>query len=71
MFKCVSTFKSSEFNDKSKHSSVVLEDLGLQTSTFGISNNFDDCNQYSKFLDELDEIHAKVISGDFTDFTEL
>ena len=33
--------------------------------------NSDNCDEYYEFLDELKKIHAKVDSGDLSDFTEL
>lgn len=33
--------------------------------------NRDDCEEYHQFLEELDELHSKVESGDLSDFVEL
>ena len=39
------------------------------SSTLGFKN--DDCDDYARFLEELDKLHDKVDSGDLSDFTEL
>lgn len=72
MINCVSTFKSVDINDdvNDKYACAVVKDLNFQTSTFGIFNNIDDCDEYYAFLDGLNKLHKKVESGDLSDFTE-
>ena len=33
--------------------------------------NNNDCEEYNEFLEELEELHVKIESGDLSDFTEL
>ena len=67
----VSTFKNSSLSHlKDKNTtSVVSDDLNLSSSTLGFTN--DDCNDYVGFLEEMDNLRAKVRSGDLSDFEEL
>ena len=69
---CVSTFKHTSYSDDvdDKYACAVVKDLNLHTSTFGIFNIIDDCDEYYNFLDKLEELQNKVQSGDLSDFTE-
>ena len=66
---CFSTFKSIDKYDN-QHTSVIVRNLNLQTSTFNIPK-IDNCDEYYTFLGELEKLHDKVDSGDLSDFTEL
>lgn len=72
MIQCVSTFKSIGYSESmnDEYASVAVKDLNFQTSTFGIFNTIDGCEEYYSFLDELKKLHTKVESGDLSDFTE-
>lgn len=65
-----STFKSID-NYDNQHASAIVGDLNLQTSTFNIPKQIDNCDEYCDFLGELEKLHDKVNSGDLSDFTEL
>lgn len=66
-----STFKSSELTNRTNENAcAVISDLSSQTSTFGIPKISDNCEAYYNLLDGLKKIHAKVDSGDLSDFTE-
>lgn len=68
-----SNFKSiddySDLNDPLKVN--IVGDLFLQTSTFNIPKQIDDCEEYYGFLGQLKKVHDKVDSGDLSDFSEL
>ena len=67
---CFSTFKSID-NYDNQHASAIVGDLNLQTSTFNLPKQIDNCDEYYGFLGELKKLHDKVDSGDLSDFTEL
>ena len=73
MSHCFSTFKSTDkYNElNNQHTCVIVRDLNLQTSTFNIPKQIDNCDEYYSFLGKLKKIHEKVDSGDLSDFTEL
>lgn len=65
----ISTIKYSSPNHLSNEkSSEILDDSEI-SSTF--ESNNDDCDEYEKFLEEMDELHSKVIGGDLSDFEEF
>ena len=70
---CFSTFKSTDrYNElNNQHACVIVGDLNLQTSTFNIPKQIDNCDEYYGFLGQLKKLHDKVDSGDLSDFTEL
>lgn len=59
---------SSSDHLSNENASVILNDTN-HSSTF--ESNNDDCDEYEKFLEEMDEIHSKVRSGDLSDFEEF
>lgn len=67
-----STFKFSSYSKGfiNQNLSAVIRNLNFQTSTFGINIDFENCEEYYSFLEELKKIHSKVDSGDLSDFTE-
>ena len=66
----VSTFKNSSLSRlNDKNTTSVGSDLNVSSSTFGFAN--DDCNDYARFLEEMDKLRAKVRSGDLSDFKKL
>lgn len=72
MINCVSTFKSTDqYKLDNQHTCVIVENLNLQTSTFNIPKQIDNCEEYYGFLGNLKKLHDKVKSGDLSDFTEL
>ena len=65
-----STFKSvDDYNNQ--YASAVACNLKVQTSTFNIPKQIDNCDEYNEFLGQLKKLHDKVDSGDLSDFTEL
>lgn len=66
-----STFKSSIYTDSLIDQNVcaVASNLNVQTATLNFGYE-DDCEAYYNLLDGLKKIHAKVDSGDLSDFTE-
>lgn len=70
---CFSTFKSTDgYNELNNPDvCVIVGDLNLQTSTFNIPKQIDDCDEYYGFLGQLKKLHDKVDSGDLSDFSEL
>ena len=73
MAHCFSTFKSTDgYNElNNQHACVIVGNLNLQTSTFNIPKQIDNCDEYYGFLGQLKKLHDKVDSGDLSDFTEL
>ena len=67
---CFSTFTTID-NYENQYASAIVKDLNLQTSTFNIPKQIDNCNEYYGFLGQLKKLHDKVDSGDLSDFTEL
>ena len=68
-----SNFKSiDDYSDLNDPLNVkIVGDLFLQTSTFNIPKQIDDCDEYYGFLGQLEKLHDKVDSGDLSDFSEL
>lgn len=58
---------SSHLSDE--NSSVIRNNSDSSSSTF--ESNNDDCDEYKKFIEEMDELHSKVRSGDLSDFEEF
>ena len=73
MSHCFSTFKSTDgYNElNNPDACVIVGDLNLQTSTFNIPKQIDNCDGYYGFLGQLKKLHDKVDSGDLSDFTEV
>lgn len=67
---CFSTFTTID-NYENQYASAIVKDLNLQTSTFNIPKQNDNCDEYYDFLGKLNKLHEKVDSGDLSDFTEL
>lgn len=68
-----SNFKSiDDYSDLNDPLNVkIVGDLFLQTSTFNIPKQIDNCDEYYGFLGQLKKLHDKVDSGDLSDFSEL
>ena len=73
MTHCFSTFKSTdEYNElNNQQTCVIVGNLNLQTSTFNIPKQNDNCDEYYGFLGQLKKLHDKVDSGDLSEFTAL
>ena len=66
-----STFKYPK-TKKLKNENIINDNnVNFCSSTLGNNNNNDDCEEYAKFLNEMNKLRAKVKNGDLSEFEEF